>query len=82
MKIDSVTFLDENGNPKFEAKAIIQGNPSRVAYLESIEAIITLKNEKCKEYNSSLNHNNLVIYDRSGALDLIDLEYFYEAFSY
>lgn len=80
LKLDNVTFLNEDGSVKFETKAIIEHNLSRQQYLDNIVNVIQTKSEKGKFYNSDISHTDLVIFDRSGSFGLEELEYFYEAF--
>src|ERR1035437_328172 len=80
LKLDMLTFMNEGGGVKFEAKGIIEENQPRAQYLDSIVSTIQTKNEKGKSYNSNIAHTDLVIFDRSGSFGLEELEYFYEAF--
>jgi hypothetical protein len=80
LKLDMLTFYNEDGSEKFEAKGIIEENQPRAQYLDSIVSTIQTKNEKGKSYNTTIAHTDLVIFDRSGSFGLDELEYFYEAF--
>ena len=80
LKLDTLTFMNEDGSVKFEAKGIVEENQPRAKYLDNIVSTIQTKNEKGKSYNSNIAHVDLVVYDRSGSFGLEKLEYFYEAF--
>jgi len=80
LKIQKVTIISKNGENKGEPEAVIHKLPSLASCQEKIDQIIRDKNNKYYEYDESLHHINLIIYDAEGFLFRIKTKDFYNIF--
>jgi len=77
LKIEKVTIISKNGENKGEPEAVIHKLPSLSSCQEKITQIINDKNKKYYEYDKTLQHINLIIYDSEGFLFRIRTKDFY-----
>jgi len=77
LEIEKVTIISKNGENKGEPEAVIHKLPSLSSCQEKIIQIINDKNKKYYEYDKTLQHINLIIYDSEGFLFRIRTKDFY-----
>jgi len=77
LKVEKVTIISKNGENKGEPEAVIHNLPSLASCQEKINQIIKDKNNKYNEYDKTLHHINLIIYDSEGFLFRIKTRDFY-----
>jgi len=80
LEIKKVSIISKNGQKKGEPEAIIYKIPGLSYYQKKITQIIRNKNQKYGDYDKTLTHINLIIYDEEKFLFSIKLKNFYKMF--